>query len=95
MNTQRAVEVTLVLLRTRPWGRRPDGLNRWADLRLLLEGCGLDIDRGTVLNADEQQQAVVDVRWMRDVLGVPSHYVGDSRLVGGRPSSALWLRSVL
>jgi hypothetical protein len=32
---------------------------------------------------------------LRRELAVPGHQVGDSRLMGGRPPSALWRRRVL
>lgn len=70
MNPLEAVEATLVLLRTRPLQRRPDGLNHWADLQALLQGCGLGIQARVPLDVDEEVQTVADARRMRDALAV-------------------------
>lgn len=68
MDPLEAVEVTLVLLRTRPLGPRPDGLNRWSDVQSLLQGCGLSIRLGADLDAGHTAQAVAEARRLRDEL---------------------------
>jgi predicted RNA-binding Zn ribbon-like protein len=68
MDPLQATEAVLVLVNTRPVGRRPDGLNRWADLGPLFAELATHRPTGSPPPADDATADIAEARRLREAL---------------------------
>ncbi|MHC5559275.1 CGNR zinc finger domain-containing protein [Kocuria sp. U4B] len=68
MDLMEATEAVLVLINTRPVGRRPDGLNRWSDLGPLVDELTPPRRTGNPPPADGATADIAEARRLREAL---------------------------
>ncbi|MHC5560852.1 CGNR zinc finger domain-containing protein [Kocuria sp. U4B] len=68
MDPMQATEAVLVLVNTRPVGRRPDGLNRWSDLGPLVAELAPPRPTGSTAPADDATADIAEARGLREAL---------------------------
>jgi predicted RNA-binding Zn ribbon-like protein len=68
MDLMEATEAVLLLVNTRPVGRRPDGLNRWSDLGPLVAELATHSPMGNPPPADDATADTAEARRLREAL---------------------------
>ncbi|WP_309125117.1 CGNR zinc finger domain-containing protein [Kocuria sp.] len=68
MDLLEATDAVLVLVNTRPVGRRPDGLNRWSDLGPLFAELATHRPTGNPPPADDATAGIAEARHLREAL---------------------------